>query len=78
MVHRMPRAESAPLTAAGTTVTIKDAAKYLGVAEVTLRRWDDAGKFSASRHPINGYRLYRLRDLERLKREIDGDRTSEH
>lgn len=72
MVQWMPRVDSALLTAAGRTVTIKDAAKYLGVSEVTLRRWDDAGKFSATRHPINGYRLYRMKNLERLKRSIDG------
>lgn len=56
MVQRMPHAESAPLPAAGRTVTITGAAKYLGVSEVTRRRWDDAGKFTATRHPINGCR----------------------
>ena len=71
----MPRAEPAPRTAAASTLTIKEAAEYLGVSEVTLRRWDVAGKFTATRHPINGYRLYRRKDLERLKRSIDG-RTS--
>lgn len=72
MVRPMPRAEPAPRTATASTVTIKEAAEYLGVAEVTLRRWDEAGKFTATRHPINGYRLYRVKDLERLKRSIDG------
>lgn len=72
MVSRMARADAASHTVTALTVTIKDAAKYLGVSEVTLRRWDDAGKFTASRHPINGYRLYRLAELKRLKRSIDG------
>lgn len=63
----MPRAD-----AASNTVTIKDAAKYLGVSQVTLRRWDDAGKFTATRHPINGYRLYQVSELERLRRNIAG------
>ncbi len=57
-------------------VTIKDAARLLGVSEVTLRRWDDAGRFKAIRHPINGYRLYRMRDLTRLKRMIEGRASS--
>ncbi len=57
-------------------VTIKDAARLLGVSEVTLRRWDDAGRFKAIRHPINGYRLYRMRDLTRLKRIIEGRASS--
>jgi len=39
-------------------ITIKEAALLLGVSEPTLRRWDEAGKFTARRHPINGYRLY--------------------
>ena len=77
MVPQMPRAEPAPRTAAASTVTIKEAAEYLGVSEVTLRRWDDAGKFTATRHPINGYRLYRVKELERLKRTIDGHHGAE-
>jgi excisionase family DNA binding protein len=51
-------------------MTISEAAHVLGVSEVTLRRWDAAGKFKARRHPINDYRLYRRRDVERLKRRI--------
>ena len=53
-------------------LTIKEAADLLGVAEVTLRRWDDAGKFCARRHPINGYRLYRLAEVRRLRVAIEG------
>ncbi len=57
-------------------VTIKDAAKTLGISEQTLRRWDKAGKFRAKRHPINGYRLYTRAQLEQLQLLIgvDGDR----
>lgn len=54
-------------------VTIKEAAALLGVAEITLRRWDETGKFKARRH-INGYRLYRVADLAQLKGEIEGPR----
>jgi site-specific DNA-methyltransferase (adenine-specific) len=50
------------------TVTIRDAAKLLGVSEATLRRWDKAGKLRAHRHPMNDYRLYSTRTLVRLKR----------
>ncbi len=50
-------------------ITIKQAASLLGVSEPTLRRWDEAGKFRARRHPINGYRLYdRARVLAMRKR----------
>lgn len=52
-------------------LTISEAAELLGVSEVTLRRWDAAGKFKARRHPINSYRLYRRGDVVRLKRRIE-------
>jgi DNA (cytosine-5)-methyltransferase 1 len=51
-------------------VTIAEAAEILGVAAVTLRRWDESGKLKARRHPMSGYRIYRMRDLERLRRKI--------
>jgi DNA-binding transcriptional MerR regulator len=52
-------------------LTIKDAAALLGVCEMTLRRWDAAGKFRARRHPINGYRMYRRDELLRLRKRIE-------
>ncbi|MDO8430762.1 MAG: MerR family DNA-binding transcriptional regulator [Candidatus Taylorbacteria bacterium] len=45
-------------------VTIKQAAKILGVSTLTLRNWDNSGKFPAGRHPISNYRVYRIEDLE--------------
>lgn len=52
-------------------MTVKDAAAFLGVSEVTLRRWDRAGKLRAHRHPMNDYRLYARKDLERVKRLVE-------
>jgi len=49
-------------------VTIREAAKMLGVCEATLRRWDKLGKLKAVRHPINGYRLYNVDSLKSLIR----------
>lgn len=51
-------------------VTIKDAADMLGVTPLTLRNWDKSGKFSALRHPMNNYRVYRREDIEKLISEI--------
>ena len=45
---------------------IRDAARVLGVSPKTLRNWDRAGHLRAHRHPINGYRLYRVGDLHAL------------
>jgi DNA-binding transcriptional MerR regulator len=52
-------------------ITIKKAAQILGVTTLTLRNWDNAGKFTASRHPINNYRVYRSSDIEKLLLEIE-------
>jgi DNA-binding transcriptional MerR regulator len=57
-------------------LTIKQAAEILGVAEVTLRRWDALGKFKAKRHPMNAYRLYAERDVVRLRDRIDSGRAA--
>ena len=51
-------------------VQIRDAARLLGVSEGTLRNWDRAGKLSALRHPVNGYRMYRVADLRAIVQEL--------
>jgi len=51
-------------------ITIKEAAEYLGVTPITLRRWDEAGRFVAKRHPVSNYRLYSKRDLEKLLKDV--------
>jgi site-specific DNA-cytosine methylase len=61
----MPRALSAR-----DFVKISQAAEILGASEQTLRNWDRAGKLRAYRHPVNGYRLYRVADLETVLREL--------
>lgn len=53
-------------------LTIKDAARILGVSEPTLRRWDELGKFTARRHPINGYRLYERATVLAMRKKIFG------
>ena len=57
-------------------ITIKQAASLLGVSEPTLRRWDEAGKFTARRHPINGYRLYDRSKVLAMRKRIFGKATS--
>lgn len=54
-------------------LTIKQAAELLALSEVTLRRWDRAGKLRAERRPGCAHRLYRRSVLEALAREpVDG------
>ena len=43
-----------------------EAAEFLGISQNTLRTWAEHGAIPMHRNPINGYRLFRKRDLERL------------
>ena len=51
-------------------MTVGQAASFLGVSPSTLRNWDRTGKVKAARHPVNGYRLYRRDELQRLMEQI--------
>jgi type I restriction enzyme M protein len=51
-------------------VSLAEAATLLGVSKATLRNWDKAGKLSARRHPVNGYRLYDIAEIEQLRGQI--------
>ena len=51
-------------------LTIKDAAKYLGVSPNTLRNWGKDGRVPMHRNPINGYRLFKKTDLDKLLLKI--------
>ncbi len=55
-------------------ITINKAAEILGVTPLTLRNWDNSGKFPASRHPINNYRVYKVEDIEKLLMEIEASK----
>ncbi len=50
--------------------TVSEAARFVGVNPMTLRRWDEAGKLKAYRHPMNSYRLYKKVELETLLKKI--------
>ncbi|MBI2023159.1 MerR family DNA-binding transcriptional regulator [Candidatus Giovannonibacteria bacterium] len=51
-------------------LTISQAAELIGVTELTLRNWDKTGKFAASRHPINNYRIYTLEQVGVLMKKM--------
>ena len=55
-------------------VTVKQASKILGVTPLTLRNWDNSGKFPAPRHPINNYRVYKMSDIEKLLTDIEASK----
>lgn len=57
-------------------ISIKDAAKMLGVSSLTLRNWDRNGKLKALRHPMNNYRVYKVEDIEKLIEFIGSNHSS--
>jgi len=52
-------------------LTIKEAAKILGVTPLTLRNWDKKGKLKALRNPINNYRVYKTEEIDLFLRKIE-------
>ena len=58
----------------GAYLTIKEAAEFLGVSANTLRNWGRDGKVPMHRNPVNGYRLFKKSDLERLLRQAERSR----
>ena len=52
------------------SVSLTEAASFLGVSKATLRNWDNDGKLSAIRNPVNGYRMYDLDELIKLKKAL--------
>jgi site-specific DNA-cytosine methylase len=57
-------------------VRIGEAAKILGVTEQTLRNWDSRGKLRPQRHPINGYRIYRIGEVRAVLEEFEAVQRS--
>ena len=52
-------------------LTINRAAAFLGVSPNTLRNWGASGKITVHRNPMNKYRLFKIKDLERLLDDVD-------
>jgi len=59
----------------GLYVKVHEAAEILGVAPNTVRKWGADGKIPEHRHPINGYRLYKREDLDRVLRALENSTT---
>ena len=52
-------------------LTVAQAAAFLGIAPNTVRAWGKAGKIPSRRNPANGYRLFRVADLEAFLGGLD-------
>ena len=56
-------------------ITIKNAAKMLGITPLTLRNWDKKGTLTAYRNPVNNYRVYRLDQIQLFLRKIENSKN---
>ena len=52
-------------------LTSGEAASFLGVCKKTLLNWDSAKKIKSYRHPINGFRMYKLEDIKKIELRIN-------
>lgn len=52
-------------------LTIKEAAKLLGVTPLTLRNWGKKRKLIPYRNPINNYRLYTPEQIRLFRQKIE-------
>ena len=43
-----------------------EAAEFLGVSQNTLRTWAKEGKIRVQVNPVNNYRLFRQKDLQKF------------
>ena len=64
------------MTKLDSYLTIKEAAEYLGVSANTLRNWGRDNKLPMHRNPINGYRLFKITDLDRFLANIEQAKDS--
>lgn len=51
-------------------IKIKQASKYLGVTQNTLRNWEKQKRIKTYRNKINNYRLYKIEDLDFILKNI--------
>ena len=52
-------------------VKTAEAAEILGVSQTTLRKYAEAGKIPMRKNPVNGYRLFKRKDLEAFLKQIE-------
>jgi DNA-binding transcriptional MerR regulator len=50
----------------------KEASVMLGINPVILRLWDNAGKLKAKRYPMNNNRVYKITEIELIRKKIVG------
>lgn len=59
-------------------VSIKEAARIIGVTPLTLRNWDKKGTLTSYRNPMNNYRVYRVDQIELFLRRIENSKNKKN
>lgn len=59
-------------------LSIKEAARLIGVTPLTLRNWDKRGVLTSYRNPINNYRVYRSDQVELFLRKIENSKNKKN
>ncbi|MCA9036914.1 MAG: helix-turn-helix domain-containing protein [Planctomycetaceae bacterium] len=49
---------------------MSEAAEMLGVCPNTIRSWGGNGKITEYRHPVNDYRMFKRKEIERLIKKM--------
>jgi len=58
------------MEASNELLSIGKTAKYMKVSISTIRRWDARGKLKSVRHPMNNYRMYWVKDLDKILNKL--------
>ena len=51
-------------------VLVSEAAEMLGVCPNTIRAWGTNGRITEYRHPVNDYRMFKRKEIERLIKKM--------
>jgi excisionase family DNA binding protein len=64
--HRPQPCEAKTMTKLSEYLHTAEAAEYLGVHHNTIRNWAARGEVPMHHNPVNGYRLFKRTDLDKL------------
>ena len=68
--NRSQRTEAKTMTKLSEYMHTAEAAEYLGVHHNTIRNWGARGDLPMHRNPVNGYRLFKRTDLDKLLKKV--------
>jgi len=55
-------------------ITVKEASGLLCITPQTLRKWEKKGYLVPCRNPVNNYRMYEIRQIEKFIEDMRNER----